>query len=141
MGTLHHDALLVFLDAVVRALEDVLAAYRRPPTPGPLSVKIAREQDMALIYEVTLPPPGAADVTIRELTVTVAGGAPAVSDLGPEEAPPEIAAEPGQDVELSLCDVDDAGNRSEVSVLSFTASDTLPPPAPGQLGVTVVREE
>lgn len=97
---------------------------------------------MALVYSISAGPPVDADVVSRELTVSIAGaaGTPATftgtaTDLG------EVKAEQGAEVILSLVDIDDAGNRSEAAVVTFTATDTIPPAKPGEFGVSLVREE
>lgn len=95
-----------------------------------------------LVYSVSAGPPVDADVVSRELTVSIAGaaGTPATfsgtaTDLG------EVKADHGAEVILSLVDIDDAGNRSEAAVVTFTATDTIPPSKPGEFGVSLVREE
>lgn len=96
-----------------------------------------------LTYRVSVDP-AAADVVERLLTVTVDGQEvadaaktfePSATDLGVVNVPQ------GSSVVLSLVDVDDAGNKSEPALLAFSAEDTLPPAAPGGLGVTLVGEE
>jgi hypothetical protein len=46
----------------------------------------------------------------------------------------------GADVEMSLTDIDDAGNESPPAIHRFTAKDTIAPGIPGGFGVTLVNE-
>jgi hypothetical protein len=95
-----------------------------------------------LIYSVTASAPSAADVVERRLTVEVSGQeAVSTTHPGEETNLGEIAVPQDSTARLSLVDVDDAGNVSEPAVFEFTAVDTIPPAAPGQFGVTLVREE
>jgi len=91
-----------------------------------------------LIYGVALPAPGAPDVVKRTLKVTINGEAK--DDVDAVGA--EIKANDGDKVSLVLVDTDDAGNESLPSApFEFTAVDTIAPPAPGAVGVTLLREE
>lgn len=88
--------------------------------------------------QLQLPPPGAPDVVLRELTQVING----IQTVLNVEQGYTFLAEDGAMVSLSLVDIDDAGNRSEPSpTLTFTATDTIAPPTPGELGVTVIGEE
>ena len=96
---------------------------------------------MSLVYAVTVAPPTDADVVSRTLTVTVNGEArqpvsftASATDLG------EHAFTQGDDVVMTLVDIDDADNTSEPAVVSFRAADTLPPSRP-EFSVSLVREE
>lgn len=96
---------------------------------------------MGLVYELTCAPPVDADVMERRLTVKVNGVVVAtdfyasnVSNLG------ERTFVQGDNVVLSLVDVDDVGNVSEPAVVEFVATDTIAPSVPG-LDVKLVREE
>ncbi|NBW12301.1 MAG: hypothetical protein EBR82_30145 [Caulobacteraceae bacterium] len=95
-----------------------------------------------LIYSVSAAPPVDGDVVQRQLTVDIAGEVPTVLTFaGDATNLGEVRADQGATVTLSLVDVDDAGNPSEPAVVEFVATDTIPPAAPGQFGVTLVREE
>ena len=94
-----------------------------------------------LTYSVVAAPASAPDVVSRELVVAINGEvqpvvyfAGATTDFGTVDAPQN------SEVALTLTDVDDAGNRSESTSLVFVALDTLPPSAPGSIGVTLVGE-
>ena len=115
---------------------------RRIKTPR-LSVYEQRRESMAdvLTYAVSAAPVTEGDVVSRELSVVINGlEQPVVSfpgyavDLGAFSVPQDSS------VVLRLVDVDDAGNRSEPAELTFVALDTLPPSAPGALGVSLVAE-
>ncbi len=96
---------------------------------------------MGLVYEVTCAAPVDADVVERRLTVTVNGALVStdvytrdVTNLG------ERTFAQGDNVVLSLVDVDDVGNVSEPAVSEFVANDTIAPSTPG-LEIKLVREE
>lgn len=96
-----------------------------------------------LTYSVSAAAPVDGDVVSRLFTLVVNG-----EDQGTAELPATAAEglsifSVPQDAEvvLTLVDVDDAGNKSEPCVLTFTAMDTISPPSPTTLGVTLLREE
>lgn len=96
-----------------------------------------------LVYELTAAPVADKDVVKRVLTVMVDG---AVRGEPVEFAPEtvnfgEVSFEDGQSVVLTLVDMDDAGNSSEPATLEFVSADTIPPKAPGEFGVKLLREE
>lgn len=96
---------------------------------------------MALKYTIALPPAGASDVTARELTVTVGEGPSAVVQLDGKATRYELTVERDVAVALVLVDVDGSGNKSQPSpTLAFVSKDTVPPPAPGELGVEKVEQ-
>jgi hypothetical protein len=126
-------------DAALRWLAAALQPYWPPPRSAAPSVHLLREDHGMLVYSLTLPPPGAADVARRELTQVVDGGAPTVVEATDGM---ELSYDDGVHVVLTLIDIDDAGNRSEPSpALEFDATDTLAPAAPGELGVSLLRDE
>lgn len=93
---------------------------------------------MGLLYKLQLPKPAVADVTVRtvEQTVTVD-----VQKFPATDGMP-LRYQQGMVVKLRLQDTDDAGNTSPWSdPLTFTATDEMAPPAPGQLGVTPTGED
>jgi hypothetical protein len=116
-----------------------LTMSRRQPR---LVVRFGRKEpsSMALVYGVSAGAPVDHDVVTREFTVehgevtgtkTFDGTA---TDFG------EIVVPQDSEVTLTLVDIDDAGNRSEPAVVTFTALDTIPPAKPGEFGVTLLRE-
>jgi hypothetical protein len=114
-------------------------------TPVGLSVKKLRGEYMAnvLTYSVSAAAPVDGDVVTRLLTLVVNGEDQGTAELPATAADNLSVFSVPQDAEvvLTLVDVDDAGNKSEPAVLTFTATDTIPPQQPGALGVTLVSEE
>lgn len=97
---------------------------------------------MSLIYNVTASAPVEKDVVERRLLVTVNGETRDSLVFSQDTVSfGELSFEHNDNVSVSLVDVDDVGNVSTPAVLEFVASDTLPPSAPGGLGVSLVREE
>lgn len=95
-----------------------------------------------LVYSVTAAPSLAADTVKRVLNTVVNGEARPSDEYDPKTTTfKELSVEEGDRVVLSLVDEDNAGNPSAPAVLEFTATDTIPPPAPGEFGVSLVREE
>lgn len=95
-----------------------------------------------MVYGVTAGVAGAADVVERRMTVEVDGTvvetktfAGDVVDLG------ELKVAQNANIVLTLVDVDDVGNVSQPTSCVFVATDTVAPPAPGNFGVAVLREE
>jgi hypothetical protein len=94
-----------------------------------------------LTYAVTAGPVTDADVVTRTVTVSINGEA-AESRSYPSETltfDPLAVAE-GDNVVMTLVDIDNAGNPSAPAVVEFVAADTLPPSRPGGFGVTLVHE-
>jgi hypothetical protein len=129
------------LDGLERKLDAVL----RRLGPGRLSIHVLGELQMSdkLSFVVYLPEKAAPDVVSRELTVTIKGKTEDVEvitlDADASEVPALLGAE-GDTVTLSLVDIDNAGLRSEPSVLKAVLADTFPPPKPGVLGLEITGE-
>ncbi len=105
-------------------------------------VRVEKGDIMALVYNVTAAAPVDADVVERRLNVTVNGEEKNSQFYSPETTSfGELSFTQNDSVVLTLVDVDDAGNVSTPAVLEFVAADTIPPVAPGGLGVALVREE
>jgi len=109
--------------------------------PGALTLKLLEKNMSTISFKVVLPQLLDTDVVKRELTVQVADQPPVVETLdalatesagysGPQDAP----------VHLSLTDIDDAGNRSEASVLDAALVDVFPPATPGSLSIVETGE-
>jgi hypothetical protein len=144
----NHLLLLVLLVILLESSIVVLSYYsmkwRRQSELRPrfISYKfIKKEIDMGLVYALNCAAPVDNDVMERRLTVKVNGAVVAtdfyantVTDLG------ERTFTQGDNVVLSLVDVDDVGNVSEPAVVEFVANDTIAPSVPG-LEVKLVREE
>jgi len=94
-----------------------------------------------LRYTVNFPPrPPIADLATREVTQQL-NGESAVRPFPPEAVDFTVDCEAGTLVSLSLVDIDTSGNRSDPSApLAFTATDTVPPPAPGGMAVARVEQ-
>lgn len=103
--------------------------------------KLIEENEMGLVYQVSLPPVTAVDLSKRVLTIKY-GDKTSSIELRPNDVSVTLApVKEGEVVDLTLQDFDDAGNSSLPSdVFSFTAKDTLPPAKPGQVSVLLVEE-
>jgi hypothetical protein len=109
--------------------------------PVLFNVKLLSERMNMLIYGLSVGPAVDGDVVKRVLTVEVNSELvetrefePSATDLG------EIGVVEGDNVNLALVDVDDAGNTSEPAFVRFVAVDTIPPVTPGSFGATLLRE-
>lgn len=101
-------------------------------------------------YSVGLPEKSAVDVVRRKLTIGGSGvGDPsltsefladfALGDAGPPSF--DVTVLEGQTgVELSLVDVDNAGNESAARTFTFDSTDTQAPAQPGEFSVTPMGE-
>lgn len=111
--------------------------------PGKIIVHVIGELNMSdkLSFVVYLPPKAAPDVVSRELRVEI-GDTLQVLELDADTSEVlSLSGHQGASVTLSLVDIDDAGNRSEASVLQTELIDTIAPPKPGTLGVEIVAED
>lgn len=128
-------------------IADSLAAMRfQFSTPGQLRVVFTQKWRNGTVdtikFKVILPELVDADVVSRELTVQVADLPPAVSTV--DKLTTEVdgfSGEQNAPVKISLIDIDDAGNRSEPSVLEASLLDTFPPAKPGELSLVETGEE
>lgn len=109
--------------------------------PGPLTLIVTSEVDNMLQFKIVLPELKDADVVLRRLAVKVGDGEFVVREFAPDtleadgyEGPQDAA------VEVSLVDVDDAGNVSQPSTLSATLVDTIPPSTPDAPQLVVTGE-
>jgi len=94
-----------------------------------------------LTYRVSAAAPVDADVVTRLLTLVINGEDQGTAELAANTTDLSVfSVTQNDEVVLTLVDVDDAGNKSEPAVLSFTAVDTIPPAQPGSFGVTLVSE-
>jgi hypothetical protein len=94
-----------------------------------------------LVYQAGFPAIETADVVSQELTVKVGDAENTESYSADATVSNEFTALDNEEVTLTLVYVDDAGNRSEPRVQSFIATDTIPPAQPGELAITLLREE
>ena len=82
------------------------------------------------------------DTATFELSVSADNGEPTVSTYTRDVTTSETLVAPvDSTVVLSLVAVDGSGNKSDADTLTFVASDTVPPPTPQGLGVTVTGQE
>ena len=136
----NQQALEKKIDLVVSSVYDLLLRSG----PGPVTITVLGENlenSMAITFQVNLPPKSAPDVVSRKLTVKVGDAAAETFELGGEVLVKEGLEGPQDStVEVSLVDVDDAGNESTPSTASGVLVDSFAPPQPGQLGVVVVGE-
>ena len=94
-----------------------------------------------LTYRVSAAAPVDGDVVSRLLTLVVNGEDQGTAELAADATElSTFSVSQNDEVVLTLVDVDDAGNKSEPAVLTFTAVDTLPPAQPGSFGVTLLSE-
>ena len=115
--------------------------YEGPPMPSFIFLEVYKEENDMLKFKLVLPEPKAKDVVSRELSTTVAQGIADLKVVGPTDVD-IVGFEGNQDdaVEVTLTDIDDAGNRSETRVQSFILVDTIAPPQPGEIGLVVTEE-
>jgi hypothetical protein len=123
---------------------DIKRRYQRTIRPLYFKANYVRKEkrgtNMALVYELTCLPPVDHDVVERRLTVKVNGDVKSTDVYSSETTNlGEKTFIEGDNVLLTLVDVDDVGNVSEPAVVEFVAADTLPPAMPG-FSVTLVRE-
>ena len=139
MATILSNLWSAFLRRVVAALRP----YWPPPRPARPIVKLVGIADagtaMGLIYEIIFSAPGASDIAARELTTVVNSGTPSVSTFGPTVTTTQATYEVNDAVVLTLVDINSSGTRSDASqAVSFTALNTIKPPTPGIVSVTLV---
>lgn len=129
-------------DLFAYVTEAILAVAKvlRLRKPGPVFLYLFNETDGMLEFKLLLPPAGAQDVVTREVRLML-GDTPVEFTLDKNDRETGIyQAEDNTVISGSLVDVDDAGNRSEVREFSFTLTDTIAPPQPGEIGLEVVGE-
>ena len=106
-------------------------------------VRIVKEEGfpVALVYEVSVSAPSDGDVVTRRLTLRVNGEEAGVIDTpGSTIKFGGLKFNEGDEVDMRLVDIDDAGNQSPPAVFSFTAADTIAPAIPGGFGAVPVSE-
>ena len=106
-----------------------------------ITYSLIRESTMGLIYRAFLPPVKAVDVVTRliKYRVNEQDSILEVSVLYSYFDLPPVKE--GDECQLSIKDVDDAGNESDWSIsVAFTAKDTIVPGTPEGLSVKLNRE-
>ena len=117
-----------------------------PPRPRMVSVGLLTKRQFGMTtfgFKVVLPPPGASDVTQRELTITVNGGDPPLVKVYAGDAllTDELVFNADDKLVMTLVDIDGHANRSPASAaFSYAVIDDVPPPQPGALGVQDKRQ-
>lgn len=139
---LESESLIHAAEIIAAAIDRLAYAITIPPQPGRINLVVLSEgNDGMLNFKLVLPTPGAPDVIGRELTYAIGTAEPTTVALA--AAATEYAGLSGNDndaVAVSLVDVDDAGNRSEARSQTFTLTDTIAPPQPGELGLVIESE-
>ena len=128
------------LKSLVRTLGRSLLTWLQLTPPARIDVRPLKEESNMLIYSAAVPAAVDVDAVAIEVTKDVAGVMS--GETFPKEGGSfEIAASDNDVVTLTTVVIDDAGNRSEPTVQSFTATDTIAPAKPGEIAVTLLREE
>lgn len=128
-------------DAIDAMLRDILL---RCSNQGLLRISITGEDPMAdkILFQVVLPPKSAPDVVRRELTINFNNGTQDVIELSADATSSDtLKGDQDSEISVALVDIDDAGNRSEPSLAAFELKDVVAPPAPGEIGLSIVGEE
>src|SRR5262245_52350620 len=124
----------------------IIESGEPPPPPRPRRVNLAQKEELTMSQfgiKFGLPAPGASDVAQRELTVTVNGGDPPLVRTYPGATltTDEWVLTSGDEVSVTLVDIDGHSNRSQPSAAyNFEVTDSVAPPARGQVGVTEMRQ-
>ncbi len=136
--------------SALQSLTAVLRRFLGPPSPtGKLIFVLQGEQEMGLVYDVTLPAlpevPEAADVIGGRLSLKFDGvDQPVIETAVGQKFVNGVIVAQGAIVDVSFSFVDDAGNVSVNPLVlpTFTATDTIPPPdAVDGLAVTLIGEQ
>ena len=96
---------------------------------------------MGLKYKATLPAAGASDVVSRKFSVTE-NGVESITELAATATEATFTVARDASVSVKLADVDGSGNQSPWSdAVAFTATDTVPPPQPGQISIESLGQD
>lgn len=143
--------IIAVLMKLLRAITELTVAIKaatkvlRLKRPGLVFLRLTKEENDMLFFELDLPASTTKDVLVggkRKLTVKVGSADPVETELpGDAVVSGELSGNDNDTVEGSLVDIDDAGNPSDPSTFSFVLTDTIPPAAPGQVGMRITREE
>ena len=141
----HIGILIMEADELNVKLAKLLDRLRDLPDPGPLSLTVTQELGTMLQFKIVLPalpdPPG--DIASGLLKVTIGDGAEQSFATAKDQLEvPGLEGEQGQAVNASFVYIDDAGNPSADSskLENIILADTIPPPSPGVLGLSVTAE-
>lgn len=122
-----------------------------PEKPGQLSIRVTAERHtqkgestvaVDLLEFVVDVPAADGDVVKRVGAITLPDESVETFELEGKDAAEAGPFEVPQDseVKISVVNVDDSGNESDPRVQTFVIVDTIPPAAPGELGVRVTGE-
>src|SRR4051812_36980270 len=113
-----------------------------PPKPKSLIRKPGVTEVTMLRHHIQLPPePTIDDLDHREATIKIGDTEPTVLSISKGSTEFTVDTDRNVSVTISLVDVDTSGNKSAPSdPLTFTATDTVPPPQPGTLAVASVEQ-
>lgn len=99
-----------------------------------------------LVFNITLPEltPDSFDIVKRELTIKIGDTTPILKEVDASASftieDDVFAAKEGTNIEITLVDVDDAGNRSQPATTVTTLVDTITPITPNVPVLTVIAE-
>lgn len=126
-------------DQVDDRVNDLLLKSR----PGPILIIITGEDTMAdlVTFNIILPPVGAPDVVVREITISIENQGNISQNLAADvTCIPDLTGPQNSRVLVTLVDVDDAGNRSEAAQAECFLTDNFAPPSPQQIGFQITNE-
>lgn len=116
-----------------------------PSKPGATKLHTTAEVRDMLKFVIVLPEKTAEEFDVVSRQVTIAINGVVAATLTAAATDTEVGPFAGRDndqIDVSVVNVDDAGNVSAVaSTLSTVLTDTFAPPAPGALAVLCVGEE
>lgn len=118
----------------------VRVTFTPPAKPQSVSANL-RRSFMALEYQVVFPPFPESDKGSKKLKKVISGVETIEDFANPDEPFASLIVEDETEVSLSVSHIDLKGNASAFSEpFTFTANDTLPPSAPNQVGVVLIRD-
>ena len=139
--TINNSTFLQILNVLGDICREIHSVRFQLSKPGQVTI-LPKEQVMDKItFKVLLPTLTDADVVSRELTVKVADGTPVIKTVAQDVVSIDgFDGLQGTAVQLSLVDIDDAGNRSEASTITAVLKDVFPPAKPGFLSIVQTGE-
>ena len=93
-----------------------------------------------LLFNIILPPKAAPDVIEREVVIKIGDKETQLNIPGDQTLIEAYKGAQGALVEVTLVDIDDAGNRSLPSTATIELVDKISPPKPGQIGLEIFDE-
>lgn len=136
--------ILKVLTAILVELQAIRKIVGRR-APGLVFLKTVREENGMLVFKLNLPPAADSDVKTggkRTVVVAIGSNEPQTIELaGDAIETGELSGSDNDPVVGTLVDTDDAGNPSPAREFSFILTDTIAPSQPGEVSISVVREE